>query len=98
VRRAIVRSSAPSARRVDISAREAYQLHRRFFSPGIMPKPDDAVRDRVPSDSASQTRTEELRSFLFLTAVMAPVLAVIVVGGYGFAVWLYQMFAGPPAA
>jgi len=29
--------------------------------------------------------------------VMAPVLAVIVVAGYGFAVWIYQLFAGPPA-
>jgi len=28
---------------------------------------------------------------------MAPVLAVMVVGGYGFVVWVYQMIAGPPA-
>lgn len=43
------------------------------------------------------TRQEELRSFLFLTAVMAPVLAVIIVGGYGFIVWMVQLIAGPPA-
>jgi nitrate reductase NapE len=42
------------------------------------------------------TRAEERRAFLFLTIVMAPMLAVIVVAGYGFAVWIYQLFAGPP--
>ncbi len=48
--------------------------------------------DDLPRD----TRTEERRSFLFLTVVMAPVLAVAIVGGYGFAVWMYQLIAGPP--
>ena len=42
------------------------------------------------------TRTEELRSFLFFTIVMAPALAVAIVGGYGFLVWMYQVVAGPP--
>ena len=44
------------------------------------------------------TRRDELRSFLFLTIVMAPVLAVMVVGGYGFVVWMSQLVGGPPAA
>lgn len=43
------------------------------------------------------TKAQELRSFLFLAVVMAPAVAVIVVAGYGFAVWMYQLFAGPPA-
>jgi nitrate reductase NapE len=53
----------------------------------------------LPADVAEppSTRTEELRSFLFFTIVMAPVLAVVVVGGYGFLVWMYQLVAGPPA-
>lgn len=42
------------------------------------------------------TKSQELRSFLFLTAVMAPLLAVAVVGGYGFIVWMVQLFTGPP--
>lgn len=41
-------------------------------------------------------RQSELRAFLFLTVVLAPVLAVLIVSGYGFAVWLYQTLAGPP--
>ena len=44
------------------------------------------------------SRREELRSFLFFTVVMAPVLAVMIVGGYGFLVWMYYLVAGPPQA
>lgn len=42
------------------------------------------------------TRTREIRVFVFLTVVLAPALAVMIVGGYGLAIWLYQMWAGPP--
>jgi nitrate reductase NapE len=38
----------------------------------------------------------EVFAFLFLTAVLMPALAVATVGGYGFAVWAYQMIVGPP--
>ena len=46
----------------------------------------------------SLTKTQEWRSFLFLSVVMAPLLAVIIVAGYGFLVWMYQLFAGPPGS
>ena len=38
-----------------------------------------------------QRKTEEFRSWLFLTAIMAPVLAVLIVSGYGFVVWMLQV-------
>jgi nitrate reductase NapE len=41
-------------------------------------------------------RRMEIFAFLFLTAVLMPVLAVGVVGSYGLTVWIYQMIAGPP--
>jgi len=41
---------------------------------------------------------QELKAFVFLTVVMAPVLAELIVAGYGFAVWVYQMIAGPPGS
>jgi periplasmic nitrate reductase NapE len=41
-------------------------------------------------------RRMEIFAFLFLTAVVMPVLAVGAVGSYGLAVWVYQMVAGPP--
>lgn len=47
---------------------------------------------RKPDEPA--TRQEELRTFLFLTIVTAPVLAVVIVGGYGFLVWMYQLLSG----
>lgn len=50
------------------------------------------------NDAAPSTRQEEARSFVFLAAVVVPVLAVILVAGYGFAVWIFQMFAGPPGS
>ena len=42
------------------------------------------------------TKKEELRSFLFLTVVMAPVLTGIIIAGYGFLVWMFQLISGPP--
>ena len=63
-----------------------------------MPLKVFAARWCVQDESDGYTKAQELRSFLFLTAVMAPVLAVIIVAGYGFAVWIYQMFAGPPGS
>jgi nitrate reductase NapE len=51
-----------------------------------------------PRDAAEppSTRAEEWRSFLFFTVVMAPVLAVAIVGGYGFVIWMLQLVHGPP--
>lgn len=54
--------------------------------------------DGASSDAGGQpepsTYQEELRTFLFLTIVTAPVLAVGFVTGYGFLVWMYQLFTG----
>lgn len=45
----------------------------------------------------STARSRELYMFLFLTVVLAPALSVAIVGGYGFAIWIYQLIAGPPS-
>lgn len=42
-------------------------------------------------------KRRELAVFLFLTLVLAPLLAVLVVAGYGFLVWMVQIIAGPPS-
>jgi len=44
------------------------------------------------------SRAQELRAFLLLSVVAAPVLAVAIVSGYGFLVWMYQLVVGPPGA
>ncbi|GAL03775.1 periplasmic nitrate reductase, NapE protein [Photobacterium aphoticum] len=33
----------------------------------------------------------ELKAFLFITIILFPILAVAVVGGYGFFVWFLQV-------
>ena len=48
----------------------------------------------VQQGSADKSR--ELRAFLFLTVVLAPAVSVALVGGLGFAIWIYQIIAGPP--
>lgn len=50
----------------------------------------------MEDDKPPTTKKEELRAFLLLSVVMAPVLAVLIVSGYGFLVWMYQLVAGPP--
>ncbi|NML18417.1 periplasmic nitrate reductase, NapE protein [Azohydromonas caseinilytica] len=48
-----------------------------------------------PADpDAPSTHQEEWRSFIFLTVVTAPVLAVVTVAGWGFIVWMYQLITG----
>ena len=49
-----------------------------------------------PMTEPSPEKKSELKAFLFLTVVMAPVLAGVVIAAYGLAVWIYQVFAGPP--
>ncbi len=44
----------------------------------------------------AQVKSRERIAFLLLTAVVFPLVTVMIVAGYGFIVWFYQMLAGPP--
>ena len=58
---------------------------------------EPTLAERVSEiEDAQQRRKEEFRTWLFLSLVMAPVLAVMIVSTYGFVVWFYQLIAGPP--
>lgn len=50
--------------------------------------------DEASDQVEPSTKQEEWRSFLFLTAVMAPLVTVGVVAGWGFVVWMYQLLTG----
>ncbi len=52
--------------------------------------------ERTPAEVSIEERSREKRVFVFLTVVMAPMIAVAVVGSYGLMIWVYQMLAGPP--
>ena len=45
---------------------------------------------------ALPSRRQELFMFVLLAILIWPVIAVGVVGGYGFAVWMWQLVFGPP--
>jgi nitrate reductase NapE len=64
---------------------------RRYASPR-----QQAPEVPMEEGRSAQSKAAELRAFLALSVVMAPVLAVIIVSGYGFLVWMVQLVAGPP--
>ncbi len=39
---------------------------------------------------------KEFQAFLLVAAVLVPVLTVALVIGFGFSVWISQLFLGPP--
>ena len=51
---------------------------------------------RPAGQTGEVTRRDELTVFLTTTFVIIPGLAVGFVGAYGFAIWIAQMFLGPP--
>ncbi len=63
-----------------------------------MKSPREGGTAVIASDkhSGSSSKAQELGAFLFLTVFLFPVLAVLIVSGYGFAVWIWQIFNGPP--
>ncbi len=48
----------------------------------------------MESKEPGASRAQELKVFLFMTVVLAPILAVATVGGYGFIVWMFQLLTG----
>jgi nitrate reductase NapE len=52
--------------------------------------------NRVQEDRSQ--RLTEWSTFLFVTLIVFPGLAVAFVGGYGFIVWMMQLINGPPIA
>jgi nitrate reductase NapE len=56
---------------------------------------NDAPAPLTPEEK--QRKLEERRTWIFFTVFMAPILAVLIVSGWGFVVWMWQVFvAGPP--
>jgi nitrate reductase NapE len=59
---------------------------------------DTAEKNASTTPAEPLRKKEEFRTWFFLTFVMAPVLAVLTVSGFGFVVWIYQLFTGPPGS
>ncbi|EJL52731.1 periplasmic nitrate reductase, NapE protein [Rhizobium sp. CF122] len=56
----------------------------------------ELLRRAPSSDSPRSRRRLELLTFLILAFGIWPLVAVGVVGGYGFIVWMFQAVFGPP--
>jgi len=46
---------------------------------------------------ADKSKRRELWRFLFMTVILAPMVVVAIVGGYGFLAWMHRLVHGPPA-
>ncbi len=46
-------------------------------------------------EQESISKKRELGMFLFITVVLFPVLSVLLVSGYGFAIWISQLLFAP---
>lgn len=60
-----------------------------------MGKPAAATAEKHQGD-LKVSKAQEWRAVFLVTLVILPATAVAVVGGYGFAVWIAQIFLGPP--
>ncbi|WP_199564263.1 periplasmic nitrate reductase, NapE protein [Shinella sp. WSJ-2] len=56
----------------------------------------DVLTDRPPPRAPKSSRRRELLTFFILAFGIWPILAVGIVGGYGFLVWGFQIIFGPP--
>ncbi|SEH86751.1 periplasmic nitrate reductase subunit NapE [Rhizobium tibeticum] len=55
------------------------------------------LEQKVPSNDVRRSRRRlELLLFLILAFGIWPLVAIGVVGGYGFLVWMFQVVYGPP--
>lgn len=46
--------------------------------------------------TSPHSKGDEARVFVFIAVLLFPLLAIALVGGYGFIVWMMHTFMGPP--
>ena len=54
------------------------------------------IREEMKVSEEQIEKAQERNTFVLLAVFLAPALAVAIVGGYGFAVWISQLILGPP--
>lgn len=59
----------------------------------MVPSTDETA---ARTNERKQQKRREWRLFLFIVVFLFPLLSVALVASYGFAVWIYQLLAGPP--
>jgi nitrate reductase NapE len=56
----------------------------------------EALIEHSPPQGPKSSRRRELITFFVLAFGIWPIVAVGIVGGYGFLVWMLQIIYGPP--
>jgi len=56
------------------------------------------MNDTSQSETTERSAGSEFKAFLFVTVLLAPILSMVLVGGYGFLIWISQILAGPPVS
>lgn len=54
------------------------------------------VTNTVEAEAGIVSKSDERWAFLVLAVFLAPILAGVLVGGFGFSVWMLQLVFGPP--
>ena len=78
---------------VDVAAGARYFVPRCHWEEPVLYRREGPALSDQPT-----TKAEERRALVFLTILAAPIFAVAVVAGYGFLVWIMQLFTGPPGS
>lgn len=52
--------------------------------------------NQITKPEPEQQKKYERNTFIFLAVFLAPILSVIIVSGFGFAIWFSQLVFGPP--
>lgn len=52
--------------------------------------------DLTSASTDAITKSDEQKAFLFLAVLLAPILSFVLVGSYGFLIWMSQLLLGPP--
>ena len=60
--------------------------------------PSDRVETELGKVPQGRARRAEIFAFIVLAILIWPVVAVGVVGGYGFLVWMSHIILGPPGS
>lgn len=56
----------------------------------------EVTTEHLSPQASRPSRRRELMTFFILAFGIWPIVAVGVVGGYGFLVWMFQIVYGPP--
>ncbi|MFT4927797.1 MAG: nitrate reductase NapE [Phenylobacterium sp.] len=84
---------------IEIKKRQHHNGKLMNNNPSVDESAMNPSKPASESDNPSaNSKKYERNTFLFLTVLLAPILSVFIVGGFGFIVWISQLLFGPPGS